>query len=339
MKKCFIFAAVLGLFVACDRSKVEDPTPQQDEKNMYVAGLYKDSLNQQKIYLCEEQTDVYTNIEGTDVILRTDGSAMYSMVLNGQVCNFYKDTTLKITVPFYAMDFYVENGNITAVGAANLDLGFPAAITDYNAVQFSSVSENITFLDNQEYSTSKASYICKENNNVYIGGYAFLTSSAQKVMAWLNSSYENITAVQYPKCIAVQNGKFVVIGTKSYGSGKSVVAMNVNDVETIISDTATAVSSSVFISDVLSAKVFNNDLYICATENFNNDIRVIIWKNGVEYITYPSTLSAVFTVKGTELFSVTKGKLGADPYILRNGATEIKTLPTNVTSITDICIK
>ena len=109
--------------------------------------------------------------------------------------------------------------------------------------------------------------------------------------------------------------------------------------ETIISDTATAVSSSVFISDVLSAKVFNNDLYICATENFNNDIRVIIWKNGVEYITYPSTLSAVFTVKGTELFSVTKGKLGADPYILRNGATEIKTLPTNVTSITDICIK
>ena len=150
MKKCFIFAAVLGLFVAGDRSKVEDPTPQQDEKNMYVAGLYKDSLNQQKIYLCEEQTDVYTNIEGTDVILRTDGSAMDSMVLNGQVCNFYKDTTLKITVPFYAMDFYVENGNITAVGAANLDLGFPAAITDYNAVQFSSVSENITFLDNQE---------------------------------------------------------------------------------------------------------------------------------------------------------------------------------------------
>ena len=57
MKKCFIFAAVLGLFVACDRSKVEDPTPQQDEKNMYVAGPSKDSLNQRKIYLFDIQTD------------------------------------------------------------------------------------------------------------------------------------------------------------------------------------------------------------------------------------------------------------------------------------------
>ena len=309
MKKYFIFASILFVFCACDTKTNDDPSAKEDEKSLYVAGVYKDSLNQEKIYLCEDQFDVYTDIMGSNALLRSSGSDMYMMVLNSNVCSFYKDTTLRVTVPFYAMDFFVEGSVITAVGAATLDKGFPTSTSEYNAVDFNSASESIGFLDNNDQATSKATYVTKYNGKSYIGGYGLVTSASPKPMSWINYTYNELGSLQYTSNIVLQNGKFVVVGSKTFEKGKSIVAIIENGVETILSDTATASSSSVYLSNVLDAKVINEDLYICATENFNSDIRVIIWKNGKEFMIYPSTSWAIFTVKGTELFTVTKGRM------------------------------
>ncbi|MFY7671066.1 Ig-like domain-containing protein [Tenacibaculum sp. MEBiC06402] len=246
----------------------------------YVVGTASDGYDKStaKLWINDEEQNISnfgTYASSTSIFLK-DNDVYISGQIEGasySIATYWKNNE-KINITdgnhqAWAYDLFVTNSNdIYTVGTESND----------NLVSIATVwKNNIPQRLSSVYSGAYS--IHEENNNIYVGGFEYNSSSGKtKAVVWQNGTPTYFTTGHFNAGITdvtINNGEV-------YCAGYSVDNSQLEQVATLwVNGFPTYLTDGSFKASATAVKVFNNDVYVIGRIWNGTKYNGIVWKNGI----------------------------------------------------------